>query len=199
MEVGVLDMFPGERGSWYIIRALFELGYNPVVLNMDTVVAKKQSLAKLIGRSGIKHWIFSGSPQRVHNASSVQIPLNCLAFKDKEFLLICYSMESVLNQLKFEVRERFENKKEYFNLHIQQTKAYIYGKSYLFKGISNPMYCWRNHRWYTPALRDEPLVELASYRGELMMAFYKNLLFTQFHPERSYDGKKFMRNWLFGK
>jgi hypothetical protein len=90
IDVGVLDMFPGERGSWYIIKALFDLGYNPVVLNMDIITAKKQSLAKLIGRSGIKHWIFSGSPQRVHNATSGQIPLNCLAFKDKEFLLICY-------------------------------------------------------------------------------------------------------------
>lgn len=196
MEVGVVDMYPSSVGCWYLIQAVIELGYVPVVLHMNDIIRDKQSLSRLIGMSGIKYWIFSGSPLAVHNKSSLQIPLKVFGLKGKEFLLICYSMESVLKQLGFDVVRRLENKKEYFNLRVQKTKAIIYDKEYLFKGIQDPIRAWRNHHYYTPALRDSNVVELASYRGELMIAFYNNLLFTQFHPERSYEGRKLMRNWL---
>jgi len=199
-EVGVLDMYPTERGSWHLIHTLFELGYNPIVLHIGTIVQKNQSLLKLVLRSRIKKWIFSGSPQSVHNIKSNQIPLDVFKLKDREFLLICYSMESVLNQLGVAVNERYENRKEHFNLYIQKTKAFIFNKEYLFNGVKNPMIGWRNHIGYTPASSDElkGITELASYRGELMIAFYNNILFMQFHPERTKDGKRFIGNWLQG-
>lgn len=196
MEVGVLDLYPEGIGAWHLIKSIFDLGYTPVVLHMYSIIKNKQSLAKLIGNSGITKWVFSGSPQWVHNKGSSQIPLNALHFKDKEFLLICYSMESVIKQLGHNVLQRYENKKEFFNLHVQKTKVIIHDKEFLFKNIKNPLYAWRNHKGYTPAEKYSDIVELASYRGELMIGFYKNLLFTQFHPERSADGKKLLRNWL---
>ena len=199
MDVGVLDMYPDERGSWYLIKAIIDLGFNPVVFQMRSIILKRQSLYKIIGRSGIKKWVFSGSPQAVHDKSSIKIPMNVFKLPNREFLLICYSMESVLHQLGIGVVERYENKKEYFNLYIQKTKAFLFDKEYLFSGIKNPLCCWRNHHWYTVANKLEHINELASYRGELMIAFYKHLLFTQLHPERSADGKKFLMNWLNGQ
>ena len=38
--------------------------------------------------------------------------------------------------------------------------------------------------------------EIASYRGELMIAGYKNCLMMQFHPEKTADGLKMIENWL---
>lgn len=198
MEVGVIDMYPDSIGCWSIIKTLLDFGFSPVIFHMKNIIETKDNLAKIIGKSEIKHWIFSGSPQSVNDKRSVKIPLKALAFSDKEYLLICYSMESVLKQTGHQVLQRNENKKEYFDLHIQQTKAIIHNKDYLFRGLRNPIYGWRNHKGFTPAIKSEELTELASYRGELMIAFYKNLLFTQFHPERTRDGKRIILNWLWG-
>jgi imidazoleglycerol phosphate synthase glutamine amidotransferase subunit HisH len=41
------------------------------------------------------------------------------------------------------------------------------------------------------------IYEVASYRGELMLVFYKNSVMTQFHPERTIAGKRFLQNWLY--
>ena len=193
MEVGVLDMYPDSIGSWRLIKAVNDLGYNPVVFN-----SKTESLYKIVRQSGIKKWIFSGSPQSVHSKESTQIPLDVFKHSSKDFLLICYSMESVMKQVGLDVLERYENRKGYFNLHIQKGKALIFGKEWLFEGIKSPCYLWRNHHCYTPSTSLEDINELASYRGELMIAFHKHLLFMQFHPERSADGKRLLKNWLQG-
>jgi len=198
MEVGVIDMHPDADGSWCIIKTLLDMSINPVVFHMKDIIKNKERLATIIRKSGIKHWILSGSPESVTNKKSTHIPLQALIFPYKEYLLICYSMEKVLLQTGHKVMQRKENKKEHFSLHIQKTKALIYDKEYLFRGLSNPIYAWRNHTGYLEAINQTDLVELASYRGELMIAFFKNLLFTQFHPERTRDGKKFIANWLWG-
>jgi GMP synthase-like glutamine amidotransferase len=198
MEVGVLDMYPDSLGCFHIIKTLLDIGCSPVVFHMKNIIKNKENLGKIIRTSGIKHWIFSGSPQSVLDKRSIQIPLKALTFPDIEYLLICYSMESVLKQTGHIVIQRDENIKENFRLHIQHTKAIIHNKEYLFRGVKTPLYAWRNHRGFTPAIKCDDLTELASYRGELMIAFYKKLLFMQFHPERTHDGKKIIANWLGG-
>lgn len=54
----------------------------------------------------------------------------------------------------------------------------------------------RNHRFYFPSGVVVPAVPAASYDGELMLALYKNAVLTQYHPERSEDGRRFIQNWL---
>ena len=69
----------------------------------------------------------------------------------------------------------------------------------LFSGIEQPMLVRRNHRFYFPSgvvVPAVPAVPAASYDGELMLALYKNAVLTQYHPERSEDGRRFIQNWL---
>jgi imidazoleglycerol phosphate synthase glutamine amidotransferase subunit HisH len=59
----------------------------------------------------------------------------------------------------------------------------------------------RNHRFYfrdgaTGSPARTPVVPVASYDGELMLALYKNAVLTQYHPERTKDGRDFLQNWF---
>jgi len=187
MEVGVLDSSPTGGSAWHIIKTLVDFDIVPVVLYLHIIVREKQSLAKLIRDSGIKHWIFSGSPQSVNNDSSLKVPLDCF-LNDVNYLLICYSMESVLKQRGSIVHERYTNRKEFFKLTCAKA-------GWLFDGLPNPFHCWRNHRGYLSGIIPN-FTELASYRGEIMIGVSDNLLFTQFHPEKTHYGKLLIKNWL---
>jgi len=107
--------------------------------------------------------------------------------------MICYSMESVLVQLGFPIRERYVNRKEMFNLTIpKETQHHP-----LFAGIQSPMRGWRYHKWYFPrTVLKAPVHLLASYNGEAMIATYKNAVLVQHHPERTKDGRQLLENWL---
>lgn len=183
MEVGVLDAHPNGGGAWHIIKTLMELDIVPVVLYLHILDREKQSLAKLIKKSGIKRWIFSGSPQSVNDPRSLKIPIDCF-FKDINYLLICYSMESVLLQRGAIVHQRYENRKEYFHLALPTDPK--------------PGLFWRNHTGYLTGVLPDFTV-LASYRGEIMMGRSDNILFTQFHPEKTQDGKQLIKNWINNK
>ena len=109
-------------------------------------------------------------------------------------MMICYSMESILTQLGFPLCKRKQHVKEPFLLTIPPE----YMKVPLFANIKNPMTMRRNHTRYFPSrLMKGPLIEpIASYKGESMVALYKNSILIQFHPEKSPDGKKLILNWL---
>ena len=85
------------------------------------------------------------------------------------------------------LKERYIHKNEFF--HLQHSD------SWLFDEIKEDMVLRRNHHWYLPA-GVLPVHEIASYRGELMIAGYKNCLMMQFHPEKTADGLKMLENWI---
>ena len=187
MRVGVVNMYPSENGGNSIIKALDKLGHSSFLLKGDEF--SEEELFARIKKSPIKNWIFSGSTLHIHEGGP-QIPLDILKL-DKRFLLICYPMESLITRIckcKHHLKERYIHKNEIF--HLKQPSDY-----WLFDGIKEDMVLRRNHHWYLPA-GVLPVHEIASYRGELMIAGYKNCLMMQFHPEKTADGIKMIVNWL---
>ena len=92
-------------------------------------------------------------------------------------------MESVLIQLGYPVIKRVENKKEEFILHHNS------------KMLVNPAKLYRNHQYYTPFSKN--VMFLANYENEAMIAVFKNSVMTQFHPEKTEDGKQMLFKWIF--
>ena len=186
MRVGVVNMYPSETGGNSIIKALDKLGHSSFLLKGDEF--SEEDLFARIKKSPIKNWIFSGSTLHIHEGGP-QVPLDILKL-EKHFLLICYSMESLITRIckcEDHLKERYIHKNEIFHL---RRPAY-----WLFDGIKEDMVLRRNHRWYLPA-GVLPVHEIASYRGELMIAGYKNCHMMQFHPEKTADGIKMIANWL---
>jgi GMP synthase-like glutamine amidotransferase len=122
---------------------------------------------------------------------SPKVPLEIYNIENKEYMLICYSMESVAYQLDIPISFRRENKKELFALNSEELNHY------LFYNCNKLMYLWRNHYGYVSSLIDKsPLLELISYQNESMILFYKNSVLIQFHPERTTDGLIIIENWI---
>ena len=173
-----------------LVRAVSSMGVTPYVIQGQRTAEVLHAVHK---EKDIRHWIFSGGETVVTDEGGPQVPLELFDLDNKTFLLICYSMESVLVQLGFTIERRAENKKEPVRLSLQHP----YRVHPLFSAIRQPMLVRRNHRFYFPtgAVR-APVVPVASYDGELMLALYKNAVLTQYHPERSKDGRQFIQNWI---
>ena len=69
---------------------------------------------------------------------------------------------------------------------------------YLFTGLKNILNLYRNHHWYFTSIfsKLDNIIEFAKYRGESMMAVYKNAILVQYHPERTKEGIILIKNWL---
>jgi GMP synthase-like glutamine amidotransferase len=176
-----------------LVDAIKEMGATPHIINGTTL--SEQELSNTIQRSPIRHWIFSGSRYHIHYTGVPIVPMELLKTEntDKRFLMICYSMESVLVQLGFPIRERYINRKETFNLSVPKE----YQTHPLFKDIPSSMRGWRDHRYYFPRdVLTPPVHLLASYNGEAMVATYKNAVLVQYHPEKTKDGRQLIENWL---
>jgi GMP synthase-like glutamine amidotransferase len=170
MRVGVVKV----NRNTYVEDAVRTLGHTPVVLQIND-----EELVTKIKKSSIPHWIFTGTGIAVSvlNPLAPQVPLEIFKMKDKHFVLICYSMESVLFQMGYPIKQRYETKKE----RIQLDGLHVY----------------RNHRFYTPVSSLDSTIQIVhSYRGELMTAIYKNAVMTQWHPERSRDGVQLLKGWI---
>lgn len=170
MRIGVVKV----ASTPYVEEALRTLGHTPVVfqINDDDLVTK-------IKDSTITHWIFTGTGIAVSvlNPLAPKVPLDIFKLKEKRFLLICYSMESVLHQMGYPINKRYETKKE---------RIYLDG-----------LRVYRNHRFYTPvSALDSTIQRVHSYRGEVMTAVYTNSVMTQWHPERTADGIQWMKGWI---
>ena len=190
MRIGIVNMHKDPIKIQRIERAITGLGASSYILS-GTMLSTKE-LSYKIRSSSIRHWIFSGSPYHITHEDSHHIPMDLL-HSDKQFLMICYSMESVLIQLGIPIRERYIHRKEPFQITVPREQI----RHPLFKGIPNPMKVWRDHRWYFPnAVLRSPVHLLASYNGEAMIATYKNMTLVQHHPERTVDGRLFLKNWL---
>ncbi len=170
MLVGIVKV----SSKHYVEKAIEKLGHTPYILQIHD-----PELMEKIKSSKIQKWIFTGSSLRlsVLNPMSPQVPLDILKMKDKEFFLICYSMESLFHQLGYPVVQRNHFVKETFSL--------------------GPLKVYRNHQYYVPVEKvDNKIKVTESYKGEVMTAFYKNTVLTQWHPERTKDGIECLRMWL---
>jgi GMP synthase-like glutamine amidotransferase len=193
MNIGVVNMTGNKNGIKYIIEALSNLEYTPNIYDYTT----EEEIFNIINTSNINNWIFSGSPHMVIDTNVPIVPLEIFNLSDKKFMLICYSMESVLYQLGFPVKKRFENKKEKFILTIDMKKVNDINKTNIFTGLSNKLIMRRNHHYYIPSnIIDNNMKLVSSYRKESMMIFYRNSILVQFHPERTPDGYKIIKNWI---
>jgi anthranilate/para-aminobenzoate synthase component II len=191
MDVGIVNMYGSTYGCHYLVNAINALKQNAHVI--DGFNNKEEDVYLYIKNSQIKYWIFSGSPHPVLYKESTQVPLKVLTLKNKKFMMLCYSMESILLQLHYPLKKRNIDRKEPFRLTIPVS----YTSDPLFMGIKNPSIMRRHHMWYIPNnVITEPVNLLGQYNGEAMVATYKNSTLIQFHPEKSPDGKKLIMNWL---
>ena len=190
MKIGIINMHKNRIDINALVDAIKELGAIPYIINGTTL--SEQELSNTIQRSPIRHWIFSGSRYHIHQEGVPTVPLELLK-TEKRFLMICYSMESVLVQLGFPIRERYINRKETFNLSVPKE----YQTHPLFKGIPSSMRGWRDHRFYFPRdVLTPPVYLLSSYNGEAMIATYRNAVLIQYHPEKTKEGRQLLENWL---
>lgn len=182
MKIGIFNYT--KRESPTIERVLNNLGFDVSVYDY------KENHFEIMKKSNIKYWIFTGSPMDVNKDTAPQIDKRILRMEGKRVFLICYSMESILEQLGCTLVKRERNRKRVFFMDI------IY-QNYLTKGISSPIRAWRNHETYIPVNKLIPGVKLQSqYEGEVMTCFYMNAVMTQWHPEHCDDGKQMLINWL---
>ena len=174
MHVGIINMHPHELRH-YLPKALEFLGCKYSVFGFH------ENHLDTIRRSPITHWIFTGSEYNVFDETAPQLDLGILKLENKRFLLICYSMESVLLQLGCRLVKRRNNMREYFNLKLE----------------GNTLKAYRDHYTYVvPDKMRRGIRLLATYKGYTMNAEYRNAVMTQWHPERTMDGIQFMQKWL---
>ena len=174
MHVGIVNMY-SYKLRHYLPNALASIGCDITVVDSD------EDYIDIIKRSPITHWIFTGSDSDVMKKRSPVLDLEILKMKNKRFLLICYSMESILQQLGCHLIKRPNAMKGRFDLIMNGVKIEAY----------------RNHYMYVvPESIKRGMRLLATYKGDTMTVSYKNLMMTQWHPEITKDGIRFLEGWL---
>jgi GMP synthase-like glutamine amidotransferase len=182
MKVGIFNYT--QRESPTVETKLQNLGFHVDIYDY------KENHYEIMKKSNIKHWIFTGSPMDVNKDGAPQLDTRILRMEGKRVFLICYSMESILEQLGCKLVKRERNRKRVFFMDI------LYN-NYLTKGIASPVRAWRNHETYIPVKNLMPSIKLQmQYEGEVMTCFYKNAVMTQWHPEHGDDGRRMLVNWL---
>jgi GMP synthase-like glutamine amidotransferase len=196
MQIGIVSLYPKQKDIQHVENAIKLLGYIPHII--DLAHSTQDKIYYHIKNSDIKYWIFSGSPTSVIDKGSPQIPMEIFRLTAKRFMFICYSLESVMFQLRYPISFRKELKKELFNLDVNITNIKNTNTSYLFENIYFPMKVWRNHYGYVSNLiiNNNLIQEVASYEGESMILLYRNSILVQYHPERTNDGLKLIDNWI---
>ena len=174
MHVGIVNMY-SYKLRHYLPNALASIGCDITVVDSD------EDYIDIIKRSPITHWIFTGSDSDVMKKRSPVLDLEILKMKNKRFLLICYSMESILQQLGCHLIKRPNAMKGRFDLIMNGVKIEAY----------------RNHYMYVvPESIKRGMRLLATYKGDTMTVSYKNAMMTQWHPERTVGGIRFLEGWL---
>ena len=174
MRVGIVDFSKRPKKNDILQQALQILGHDIFVVHHT------DDWYNIVKSSHIKHWIMTGAAYDVFSSKSPQVDTRITQLVKKRFLLICYSMESFLLQMDCKLNRR-ERAKESFTLNSNGTR----------------IVAWRNHNTFIPKDGLHPEIHLlASYMNETMTAEYKNILMTQWHPEKTDDGIVFLSNWL---
>ena len=174
MHVGILNMYSNKLQP-YLPNALESIGCGYTIVDFD------ENHLETIRRSRITRWILTGSDHNVMNKTTPQLDLGLLRMHGKRFMMVCYSMESILLQLGCHLIKRRNNVKEYSDLDIGGTTIKAF----------------RNHYTYiVPDSLKRGMRLLATYKGDTMNVEYKNAVMTQWHPERTADGIQFMKEWI---
>lgn len=196
MQIGIVSLYPKLKDIQNLENAIKILGYKPHII--DLAHSTPDKIYYHIKNSDIKHWIFSGSPTSVIDKGSPQVPMDIFRLIGKRFMFICYSLESVMFQLRYPISFRKVLKKELFPLNVSRGKIRKTNTEYLFENINFPMKVWRNHYGYVSDLiiNNKLIEEVASYEGESMILLYRNSILVQYHPERTNDGLKLINNWI---
>jgi GMP synthase-like glutamine amidotransferase len=180
----------GQSGLEKIIQIIMMMGGTPFIL--DGTILSEHEILHRVQKSPIKRWIFSGSDHTVLDQDHLQVPM-ALLNTDKKFMMICYAMQSILYQLGIPIKRRHVNR--YEEIHMTIPKEHRTNP--LLKNVSNPMTSWRDHQWYFSKVDIPPSVTvLASYRGEAMIATYKNAVLHHLLLEKTLDGLEFFKNWF---
>jgi len=174
MHVGIVNFAINDPRT-ELSDALTSLGCSVVIIQHT------DDWLNTIKRSRIKRWICTGSALDVLDKNSPQLDVDLLKLDTKRFLLICYSMESILMQLGCRIRNRKLERSD--NIMIDDNGKQIN--------------VGRNHFAYVDANSIKPRMKLLSiYKGDVMTVEYKNAMMTQWHPERTDDGRMFLKRWL---
>ena len=174
MRIGIVDFSKRPKKNDSLQEALQILGHDIFVVHHT------DDWYNIVKSSRIKHWIMTGAAYDVFSSKSPQVDTRITQLINKHFLLICYSMESFLLQIGCKLKRR-ERTKEEFTLNSNGTR----------------IVAWRNHNTFIPTDGLQPEIKLlTSYKNETMTAKYKNILMTQWHPEKTNDGIIFLLNWL---
>jgi GMP synthase-like glutamine amidotransferase len=183
--IGIVNMYHNTKYLDKVVEAAHGLGHRVTIVNGYHLT--RSEVYSTIRDSRIGHWIFTGGDHYVDDLGANQVPLEVLSLP-KRFLMICYSMESVLWQLGFPLVHRDHVEKGYFKLDVGGRMLTLY----------------RLHRCYIRPKRAQVTVDgqmfrvrtLAVHEKELMMATIGPALLTQFHPESSRDGRQLLKAWL---
>jgi GMP synthase-like glutamine amidotransferase len=182
MRIGIFNYMKRELPT--IEKVIRELGFDVEMHDYE------ENHYEIMKKSSIKHWIFTGSPMDVNKDDAPQLDTRIIRMEGKRVFLICYSMESILEQLGCKLIKRERNRKRVFFMDIMY-------KNYLTTGLSSPIRAWRNHETYIPVNSLKPHIKLQmQFDGEVMTCLYKNAIMTQWHPEHGDDGKRMLINWI---
>ena len=182
MRIGIFNYMKRELPT--IEKVIRDLGFDVEMHDYE------ENHYEIMKKSSIKHWIFTGSPMDVNKDDAPQLDTRIIRREGKRVFLICYSMESILEQLGCKLIKRERNRKRVFFMDIMY-------KNYLTTGLSSPIRAWRNHETYIPVNSLKPNIKLQmQFDGEVMTCLYKNAIMTQWHPEHSDDGKRMLINWI---
>lgn len=174
MRIGIVDFSKRTKNNDSLQEALQILGHDIFVVHHS------DDWYNIVKSSHIKHWIMTGSAYDVFSSKSPQIDTRIEDLNKKLFLLICYSMESFLLKKGYDLKRR------------ERTK-----EAFMLNSNGRHIIAWRNHNTFisTDSLQSRIRL-LASYKNEIMTASYKNIMMTQWHPERTNDGIVFLSKWL---
>jgi GMP synthase-like glutamine amidotransferase len=182
MRIGIFNYMKRELPT--IEKVIRDLGFDVEMHDYE------ENHYEIMKKSSIKHWIFTGSPMDVNKDDAPQLDTRIIRMEGKRVFLICYSMESILEQLGCKLIKRERNRKRVFFMDIMY-------KNYLTTGLSSPIRAWRNHETYIPVNSLKPHIKLQmQFDGEVMTCLYKNAIMTQWHPEHGDDGKRMLINWI---
>ena len=176
--IGIVNCNKDNKIPNDLIQVLSHLDFNSFLISID-----QDNYVETIKNSGIKYWIFTGSELNPKKTPQ-SINLSELKKLDKsfKFLMICYSMQKILIQLGLEPLKKKLEKKE---LEIPNDKKEI------TVSLKNEYY------FENPDKKVKNLDIISTKDNVLMTAEYNgNILLTQWHPERTDDGIKFLKKWF---
>jgi len=172
MRVGlVLLCDVGKRGCTPLINTIISMGHTPTIIYWND-----PNILTYIKSSNIQRWIFSGNATYKKDEDMTRVPMGVFDLPIKVFC-ICYSFQSTLLQLGYTLHHKRSRVYKSIDIPYKNTKLHV---------LLN----------YTQFIQSPVVGEVSSYHGESMIVQYKNAFMTQFHPEKTSDGRRLLKEFL---